>query len=104
MSKGYEIHIDSLSLPAGTVGEAAVRAAVEREVARAVRRSRPSANVEIPAVKVTAGGAAGGRVIGSLIGRAVGEGLTPEKPWRGSGLGVPTIERLPNPGGEPSNL
>jgi hypothetical protein len=48
----YEVRIERLVLPPGTVGTRQVRAAVERELARTLRKSGPGADARLDALEV----------------------------------------------------
>ncbi len=72
----YEVHIDSVALPAGTVGTRAIRAAIEREVARAIKARGPTGDAALGPIEVSVGKATAPRAIGLKVAEAAGAKLT----------------------------
>jgi hypothetical protein len=66
----YEVRIDRLVLPPGAVGAAQIRAAVEREVARALRESGPGKDTHRVSLDVRLEGAGDAKSIGRAVAKA----------------------------------
>lgn len=72
----HEIAIERVTLPAGTVGIARVRAAIERELARLIAETPANTGAAQPATKVQVKPGADAEAIGVAVARQIHHGET----------------------------
>ena len=63
----YQVHIEGLVLPPGTVGTRAIQAAIEREVARTMKTRGPGKDASIGTLDVSVGKGTSAETIGAKV-------------------------------------